>query len=148
MDAATTSGLDLPLSPPRIQHKRPPTVQSPALNTPTRQRITSKPKTSSKSPSKSETQKITIGDITVNNVVLVKPTAKSKKKISTGPGKLGGDERLEWYKACVQITLTNCKLFRIKVWTDKKIWLSDQPEELMMHKVRNSSAWKSKRDWH
>ena len=77
--------------------------------------------------------------------MLVKPQTKSRKNINTASGQLGdapsGNDSVNgWYKACVQITLTNCKptYSRIKVWTDKRIWLADDPEVMLMHKVRSA----------
>ena len=54
-----------------------------------------------------------------------------------------------WYKCAYVITFDNGKCGamgggRIKVWTDKKAWLADEPAHLMMHKARSAIHSKAK----
>mgnify|MGYP000147021669 CR=1 FL=1 len=52
----------------------------------------------------------------------------------------GNNGMEDWYKASYQINIDNWSAGgrRIKVWTEKRTWLSDNPAIWMMNKVRSA----------
>ena len=135
------SGIDLPLSPPRAQRKRPPNLQSPAHNTPTRQHNTSRLKPSS--PSKSKYDGPVIKDITINNLQHITPKQKLGLKKKKDVDSDAPDD--DWYRACYTITFTNCKArdSRIKVWVGKNDCSTTNPATTMMNKARTAIKLKA-----
>jgi len=76
--------------------------------------------------------KPSISEIIVTNVTLVQPQLH------------GSNQR---YKASYKITVANCvggRDLRIKVWTGKKAWLSDEPAMIMQQKVRSALHGRAK----
>ena len=68
---------------------------------------------------------------------------------TTGVNHHPDEDTSEWYKCAYVITVDNGKCGamgggRIKVWTDKKAWLANEPAHLMMHKARSAIHSKAK----
>ena len=119
------------LSPPRIR-KRCSANQEPSHLTPSR----ANPKT------KAKAKKATtiIRDIYISNVTLVRPQNKGGNpggnNQTTGVNHHPDEDTSEWYKCAYVITVDNGKCGamgggRIKVWTDKKAWLANEPAHLI-----------------